>query len=112
VVADTSDGNYELLPRGASRGPMLSQANVRLATRWHDIAFTLDVFNLFDRRDATNLDQVYTRDAVLPINGGEPSDLIWLRDVNGNAATRSRTYGLPTAFQSPVSVTLGARYAF
>ncbi len=113
VVADTDTGDYQLLPRGSNgRGPMLSQANVRVATRWRGIDFTLDVFNLFDRRDPTNLDQVYTKDSVMPISGGEASDLIWLRNANGDPATRSRTYGLPTAFQSPVSVTLGARRTF
>jgi hypothetical protein len=68
--------------------------------------------NLFDRRDPTNLDQVYTKDSVLPVNGGDASDLIWLRNANGAAATRSRTYGLGTAFETPLSATLGAHYAF
>ncbi len=113
VVADTGAVSYQLLPRGESgRGPMLSQANLRLATRWRDIAITLDIFNLFDRRAATNLDQVYTRDSVLPISGGETRDLIWLHDATGAAAARSRTYGLGTTFQSPVSATLGARRDF
>jgi hypothetical protein len=113
VVADTDLGDVQLLPRGENGvGPMISQVNLRLATRWHGIAFTLDVFNLFDRRDATNLDQVYTQDAVMPVSGGSASDLIWLRNVNGDVATRSRTYGLATAFQAPVSATLGARLLF
>ena len=113
VVADTNTGTYQLLPRGESgRGPMLSQVNLHLETWWHGVTFTLDVFNLFDRRDPTNLDQVYTQDSVLPVSGGAAGDLIWLRDANGNAATRSRTYGLPTAFQAPVSGTLGARAMF
>jgi hypothetical protein len=113
VVADTDTGDYQLLPRGSNgRGPLLTQANARIATRWRGMDYTLDVFNLFDRRDATNLDQVYTRDSVMPISGGEASDLVWLRNANGAPATRSRTYGIGTAFQSPVSVTLGARYAF
>ena len=113
VVAGTTTGTYELLPRGdGGPGPMLSQANLRIETWWHGIDFTLDVFNLFDRRDPTNLDQVYTQDAVLPVAGGSDRDLIWLRDAQGNAAQRSRTYGLPTAFQAPVSATLGARAMF
>ena len=113
VVADTASGTYQLLPRGETgHGPMLSQANLRLETWWHGVDITLDVFNLFDRRDPTNLDQVYTQDAVQPVVGGSASDLIWLRDASGNAAQRSRTYGLPTAFQSPVSATLGARAMF
>lgn len=113
AVADTSEGTYFLIGRGdAGTGAMLSQANLRLSARWHGVVLTFDVLNLFDRRDATNVDSVYTQDSVLPISGGEQRDLVWLRNVNGVPALRSRTYGDGVSFQSPLSFVLGLRDAF
>jgi hypothetical protein len=113
VLADGVDGVVELLPRGsAGRGPVVSQANVRLAARWRGVDITLDVFNLFDRRDVTNLDEVYTSDAVRPIEGGSASDLVFLKTDAGRAATRRTAFQLPVAYQSPLSVSLGIHKAF
>jgi len=113
VLADGDDGIVELLPRGsAGNGPPIAQANLRLAARWREVDVTLDVFNLFDQRTPTNLDEVYTSDAVRPIEGGTASDLVFLRSDSGTPAIRRTAFQLPIAYQSPLSVTLGVHKAF
>jgi hypothetical protein len=108
VLADSADGPVYLLPRGsAGRNPMLTQANVRLRAEWAGLAFTVDVFDVFDRRDATSIDEVYARGAVQPIAGGSADDLVWLKTADGSTAARSRTFAHATAFQSPLSVLFG-----
>jgi hypothetical protein len=113
VLADGDAGIVELLPRGsAGNGPPIAQANLRLAARWRGVDVTLDVFNLFDQRTPTNLDEVYTSDAVRPIEGGTASDLVFLRSDSGTPAIRRTAFQLPIAYQSPLSVTLGVHKAF
>ena len=113
VLADGADGIVELLPRGAAgRGPVLSQADLRLAARWRGVTATLDVINLFDRRDATVLDEVYTSDSVRPIAGGTLGDLVFLKNSRGQAVTRRTAFQLPIAFQPPLSISLGLHKAF
>jgi outer membrane receptor protein involved in Fe transport len=90
----------------------VTQVNLRVAARWRGIDVTLDVFNLFDQRAPTNLDEVYTRDAVRPIAGGSASDLVFLRSDSGDPAIRRTAFQLPIAYQSPLSVTLGVHKAF
>lgn len=113
VLANGSDGIVELLPRGAAGdGPPVAQVNLRLAARWRGFDATLDVFNLFDQRTVTNLDEVYSADAVRPISGGSASDLVFLHSDGGAPATRRTAFQLPIAYQSPLSVTLGIHKAF
>ncbi|MGE3544139.1 MAG: hypothetical protein AB7L28_09405, partial [Kofleriaceae bacterium] len=110
----TDVGVIPLLERGGlGRGPMLAQANVRAHARWRRIDLTVDVFNVFDRREATNLDEVYAAPAELrPIEGGTAEDLVFLKTINGGEVRRTTSYGLGTAFQAPVSVVVGAHYRF
>lgn len=113
VLASGVDGLVELLPRGsAGRDPVISEASVRLAARWRGIAVTLDVQNVFDRRDATNLDEVYTDDRVRPVTGGDAADLVFLKNDAGAPARRSTGYRLPVAFQDPLAIALGIHAAF
>ena len=113
VLASGLDGVVELLPRGsAGDNPVIAQANLRIAARWRGIDATLDIFNLFDRRAVTNLDEVYTDDAVRPISGGSASDLVFLKSETGRAATRRTAFQLPIAYQSPLSVSLGLHKNF
>jgi hypothetical protein len=113
VLASGIDGTAWLLPRGsAGSGPVVSQANLRLAARWQGVDVTLDVINLFDRRDTTHLDEVYTGDPVRPVAGGSASDLVFLKSEDGAPAHRLTSFQLPTAYQPPLSVTLGVHKAF
>jgi hypothetical protein len=113
VLADSDDGIIFLIPRGtAGRGPLISQANVRLAATWHDIDITLDLFNLFDRRTATNVEEVYTGGAVHPIDHGTAADLPFLKNESGADVRRNPSVGVGTGFQPPFSAWLGVRHAF
>ena len=108
-----TDGLIYLIGRGeAGRGPLTTQANVRLAASWRHFDLTLDLFNLFDRRDATNIDQIYAGGAIAPIEGGTPEDLIFLKTASGTPAIRRTAYQVGTAFQSPFSAVLGVHRAF
>jgi hypothetical protein len=113
VVADGDDGTIFLIPRGsAGRGPVLTQANIRLGAEWRGLDITLDLFNVFDRRDATTVDESYTSGAIRPIDQGELSDLVFLKTENGSAAQRRPSYGTATSFQAPFAVFLGVQHAF
>jgi hypothetical protein len=113
VLAAGADGVVELLPRGsAGTGPVVSQANLRLAARWAGFDVALDVINLFDRRDPIHVDEVYTSDPVRPVVGGSASDLVLLKTVDGAPAHRLTSFQLPTAYQPPLSAVLGVHKAF
>lgn len=113
VLGDTDLGIVHLLPRGsAGRGPTIAQANVRLAARWLGFDVVLDVFNVFDRQTATNLDEIYAGLTVRPISGGTEADLVFLKTESGGAPVRRSGYRLPFAFQSPIAGTLGIHRAF
>ncbi|HEX3757684.1 MAG TPA: TonB-dependent receptor [Kofleriaceae bacterium] len=113
ILASGIDGIVELVPRGsAGNHPVVSQANLRLAARWSGVDFTLDVINLFDRRTVTDVDEIYTNDSVRPVIGGSASDLVFLQTVDGTPAHRLTSFQLPTAYQPPLSVTLGVHKAF
>ena len=113
ALANGVDGTVELLPRGsAGDNPLITQANLRLAARWQGFDVTLDVVNLFDRRDVTNLDEIYSNDAVRPVSGGSASDLVFLKSDGGTPAHRLTSFQLPIAYQPPLSVTLGVHKAF
>ena len=113
VLANGSDGIVELLPRGsAGRNPVIAQANLGLAARWRGFTVSLDLRNVFDRRDITNLDEVFSDDTVRPVEGGDYSDLVFLKNDSGAPATRRTAFQLPTTFQTPLSVSLGVHKAF
>jgi len=113
AFADTELGVLHLIPRGSGgRGPMLAQANVRFAAHWRGFDLLLDVFNAFDRDEATLRDEVYGELLLRPIEGGGYEDLVFLKDTNGDPADRRTAYGLPLAFQGPISASLGLRHQF
>ena len=120
VFANTDLGVVYMLPRGSNgRMPALSQANVRLAARWRRIDFTLDAFNAFDRREAVTASELYS-DGTSPIVGGTPEDLVFAKNEDCNAegscsaspVQKRTSFGLPTSFQSPLSLVLGVHRAF
>jgi hypothetical protein len=112
AIGDSDDGIVYLIPRGtAGHGPLLTQANVRLAASWRGFDFTLDVINLFDHTDATIIDTTYAGGPIRPIAGGSYEDLVFLRNDFGLPAARRTTYALGTAFQPPFSAALGVHHA-
>jgi hypothetical protein len=112
VLADGDAGIVELLPRGsAGRNPVIGQVNLRLAAQWRGVLVTLDLENVFDRQDLTNLDEVFTRDTVRPVEGGSYEDLVFLKNAAGKPATRRTGFQLPTAYLPPLAVSLGVHKA-
>ena len=113
AFADTDVGVLSILERGSvGRDPMLSQANVHLAARWQGFDLTLDVFNVFDHKQAGVTDEMYTDAFVRPIEGGSYADLVFLRSTDGQTIGRRTAYGLPIAFQCPSSAVLGVHRSF
>lgn len=113
AFADTDVGVLAIIPRGSiDRSTMLSQANVRFAAHWQGFDLTLDVFNVFDRGQATSTDELYTDAFVRPIEGGTYQDLVFLKTVDGQNVGRRTGFGLPVAFQNPMSAVLGIHRAF
>ncbi len=121
VLADSDFGVVQLLPRGSGgRMPTLSQANLRIAARWRRIDFTLDAFNVFDRREAVTAGELYA-DGTVPIVNGTPEDLVFAKteacsaetgDCQSRPVAKRSSFGLPTSFQNPLSVVLGVHRAF
>ncbi len=113
ILGDSDLGIVQLIPRGtAGRGPLLTQANVRLGARWRRVDFSLDLFNVFNRREPTNLDEIYAGQSVRPIVCGNLEDLVFLKTDSGTPAARRSGFALPTAFQSPISVVFGVHHVF
>jgi hypothetical protein len=120
ILADGDSGVVYVLPRGAGgRNPTLSQANVRLAARWQQVDFTLDVFNVFNRQEAVSTGEIYAGDQVNPIANGTKQDLVFVKNescsdlgCSGTQPVRRSGFALPTAFQSPLAVVFGAHRTF
>jgi len=113
VLADSEDGIIYLIPRGsAGRGPVLTQSNVRMGARVLGFDVTLDLLNVFNRREATSIDEVYTTGAVRPIDRGSAEDLVWLKNDNGLETSRRVSYARAVAYQNPFSAVLGIRQEF
>lgn len=102
-------GQEFAIPRGAAgRLPAITTANLHLGARRGRLTATLDVYNLFDRRGVTAIDDRYASDAR-PVSGGDLGDLIWLKDGSTEDAPAGTNpgYGLPTRYQTPIAVFLG-----
>jgi len=114
ALAQSEDGQiYYLLPRGSlDRGTVLTQANLRLMATWRGVDLMLDVFNVFDRRDPTNVDEVYSGNTLHGIVGGSQEDLVFLRTEAGSPAQRNPGFLVPTTYQPPLSAVLGLRTRF
>jgi len=113
ALGDGDAGLIYLIDRGSyGRSPLQTQVNLRVAASYRHFDITLDLFNLFDRRDATNVDSVYSSGSLMPIDGGKPEDLVFLRTDEGNVAQRRPAFQTGTAFQAPFSAVLGLHRSF
>jgi TonB dependent receptor len=114
VLADSSLwGPVYLLPRGSDgRFPTLLTTDLRVAARWAGSAVSVQIFNLFQREDVIAADEIYAEGLLSPIDGGDASDLPFLKTATGVPASRSLSYGTATNFQLPLSVVLGIESQF
>lgn len=113
ALGDGDAGLIYLIDRGSyGRSPLQTQVNLRVAASYRHFDITLDLFNLFDRRDATNVNSVYSSGSLMAIDGGKPEDLVFLRTGEGNVAQRRPAFQTGTAFQAPFSAVLGLHRSF
>ncbi len=113
VLADSFGEVIYLIPRGsAGRLPVVTQANIRISALWQGFDITLDLFNVFDRHDALTIDEFYASGNVHPIDGGDATDVVFLKNENGTDATRRASYAHATSFQAPFSAVLGVQRSF
>lgn len=120
-----------LLPRGAMgrtdfvHGVDLKLVYGRNLSRGMKLEVFGDVFNVYNRQEQTDVDEIYTDSSVLnnyanPVIGGEYQDLVWLKalDENGKEpatpvpVVRNKNFGRTTGRGAPLSVRLGLRLSF
>jgi hypothetical protein len=106
-----------ILPRGSGgRTPIVTQFDLHLGYE-HQLgqlraSFFVDVINLFNQREVTNVDDEYTSSVVGPIVAGKPEDLRRLTAADGSLVVVSSNYGQPTSYQAPLYMRFGARLSF
>ena len=111
-------GKGFILPRGSGgRLPMLTQLDLRVAyskqfAKRYRVELSLDVFNVLNLQQVTSIDQNYTVDRVLPMVGGTYESLKNLTTTSGTVPRLNPNYGQPTGYQAPLSMRIGARFAF
>lgn len=102
-----------ILPRGSGgRTPMLSSFDLKLGYAVDRVELTWEVFNVFNQRGVTAVDEEFTVDRVLPIPNGTAANLPALKTTTGATPRRNPNYGQPTAYQQPLSMRFGARITF
>jgi outer membrane receptor protein involved in Fe transport len=118
-------GESYILPRGAiERSPVTTQTDIHVAYGYQINKTTkleafVDVFNLFNSQEETDVDEIYTFDNAVPIVGGDRTDLEHLKTQDLATGTETQTTALPNknfgklnARQAPTSVRLGFRLIF
>jgi Carboxypeptidase regulatory-like domain/TonB dependent receptor len=118
-------GESYVLPRGAiERSPVTTQTDVHLAYGYQINKTTklegfIDIFNLFNSQDETDVDEIYTFDNAVPIVGGDKTDLQHLKTQDPATGTETQTTALPNknfgrlnARQAPTTMRLGFRLIF
>ena len=118
-------GESYVLPRGAvERSPLTTQTDIHLAYGYQINKTTklegfVDIFNLFNAQEETDVDEIYTFDNAVPIVGGDRNDLAHLKTQDPATGLETETTALPNknfaklnARQAPTSVRLGFRLIF
>lgn len=113
-----------ILPRGsANRSPFTWTADVkaiygRKIGKTQQIELFADVFNLFNNQEEADSDEAYTFDNMNPIVGGDLTDLVHSKSLDGGGVeqnftpTKNKNYGKLNARQAPREVRFGLRYTF
>ncbi len=107
-----------LLPRGSGgRTPTVTQFDLHVGydhklTQTVGMNLFVDVVNLFNQREVTNVDDEFTATTVSPIVNGQITDLKHLKANNGTLPTFNSNYGQPTGYQLPLFMRFGWRLTF
>jgi outer membrane receptor protein involved in Fe transport len=116
-------GESYLLPRGSLyRSPATSQLDAHISygrqlNKMTRLEGFIDIFNLFNSQAETDIDEVYSLQASLPIVGGDAQDLAHAKRTRlyrqvPDVITRSLNYGKLSAHQAPLAAQLGFRLSF
>ena len=115
------NGTYELLPRGSGgRTPWVYDIDVNIGYRYmfdkdKSIGITMDIFNLFNFQQYTQVDENYTFAYVQPSTSGNLKNTV-VSDTNGPRplllSDKNPNFGAPTAYQSPRQFRFGIRGTF
>ncbi|MBK8010319.1 MAG: TonB-dependent receptor [Deltaproteobacteria bacterium] len=102
-----------ILPRGSGgRTPFLSSFDLGVGYIVGPVELGWEVYNLFNQRQVTAVDEEYTADAVLPVVNGTIADLASLKTTDGSKPRVNPNYGQPTAYQDPLAMRFSARLRF
>lgn len=107
-----------LLPRGTGvRLPWQFQIDTNFGYQKQinkDLAirFTVTVFNVANFQQVVAIDEQYTADDVVPIEGASVSDLASLRNTDGLPVVKNPNFGKPLAYQQPRQFSFGIRLIF
>ncbi|MCC6554937.1 MAG: TonB-dependent receptor [Polyangiaceae bacterium] len=111
-----------ILPRGSGeRLPWVHNVDGHIGYSFDlakdsQLILSMDVFNLFNFQEVTQIDQRYTSADVLPCVDGTTDDLPnCIRRTDGEAFTAADVnpnFGNPTSYQSPRTFRFGARVTF
>ncbi|MBI5507919.1 MAG: TonB-dependent receptor [Deltaproteobacteria bacterium] len=107
-----------LLPRGAGgRTPWTWAGDLHVGVRYMfdqtmGAELFVDLFNVTNNQQTTEVDSRYTADTVLPIKNGTTKDLPYAVTTSGQPVRKNPSYGRPTQYQLPFSGQLGARMFF
>jgi hypothetical protein len=116
-------GESYLLPRGELyRSPATSQLDTHFSygyqlNRTTRLEGFVDIFNLLNSQAETDVDEIYSIQASLPIVGGDAEDLLHAKRTRQgrqlpNVIAKSLNYGKLTSHQSPLTGQLGFRLTF
>ncbi|MCC7382524.1 MAG: TonB-dependent receptor [Deltaproteobacteria bacterium] len=102
-----------ILPRGSGgRTPFITSVDLKIGYVLESVELNWEIFNLFNFRQATTVDEEYTFDDVLPIVGGTVDDLKTAKTPAGTRPTVNPNYGTPTSYQAPLAMRFSARLKF
>ncbi|MET0403927.1 MAG: TonB-dependent receptor [Cystobacter sp.] len=113
-----------ILNRGsAGRTPWINNIDGNIGvnyrvSRANVLSLTLDVFNVFNFQQYTEVDQNYTTESVRPITGGEANGALTpdqVRTTDGKALSPdlvNKNFKQAVTYQAPRQVRLGLKYTF
>jgi len=112
-------GTINILPQGSGgRLPWTHDIdgsfkyNYKL-TDSNTLTASIDIFNIFNLQGVTSEDQNYTFSNVVPIYGGNKSDLANLKSVAPiGPISLNPDFGRPTSYQPPLTVRFGLKLTF
>lgn len=111
-------GEVFILPRGSGgRTPTVTQLDLHVGyehklTDQQTLGVFLDVINLLNQREVTNVEDLYTSSSVEPLVDEKSQREFKVKTSDGSQLIPNTNYGQPTAFQAPLYLRAGGRFSF